>query len=565
MPIDLGGVFSRLPDPLGLFSGQGNNGVGTGAKSHPVFGDHGPPRGAGRDAGPGQGPGVGHGPGPDQGPGINAGGPQPGGPALQLPPAPPVPVIHHPASPVALANQVVQHANQALGGLPGGPAQGPLPAPQSLATATSMPGAAATGLPAATPGTPAFTGGPGQPALPSMGGQGHGLASTVASLPGQVVSQLARAMNHALPQGQAHANPQGQAFTGTQGQVALSHSAAHRATETPVMARPPSSQAGSPVPTASANAVPAHAGLPQLAVALAGRPGTAAAHAQPAMAQPATSQPAAAQPAAPNSPATQPAASQPLPGNAAAEARSMPAPAHVPGRAAQQAPANPSAQQPAQAQTGSQAAARPGQAVPGKPAAQQAATGASQAPAGNPAANAASQAANAVSQAQLAAPLAMALAGSTAVEARPVQPGSAERTQLHLDSPHAAGHTAERGLRRGLRNRVDGVRKSLLQMLGLSQLDAGLRRTPDGHTVMGALPQAGKGTWFALPWLFWLLAVVAYGCLALALIVMAGPAVSGVPSGGGGWVMPLVLALGVLAGAGAWLMARAGRGRRSRR
>src|SRR5690606_3937756 len=295
-----------------------------------------------------------------------------------------------------------------------------------------------------------------------------------ASLPGQVVSQLARAMNHALPQGQAHANPQGQAFTGTQGQVALSHSAAHRATETPVMARPPSSQAGSPVPTASANAVPAHVGLPQLAAAPAGRPGTAAAHAQPAMAQPATAQPAAAQPAAPNSPATQPAASQPLPGNVAAEARSMPAPAHVPGRAAQQAPANPSAQQPAQAQTGSQAAARAGQAVPGNPAAQQAATGAPQAPAGNPATNAASQAANAVSQAQLAAPLAMALAGSTTVEARPVQPGSAERTQLHLDSPHAAGHTAERGLRRGLRNRVDGVRKSLLQMLGLSQLDAGL-------------------------------------------------------------------------------------------
>ncbi|MBJ3787103.1 hypothetical protein I8J38_00020, partial [Bacillus sp. OA1] len=172
----------------------------------------------------------------------------------------------------------------------------------------------------------------------------------------------------------------------------------------------------------------------------------------------------------------QPAAPQPLPGNAAAEARSMPAPALVPGRAAQQAPANPSAQQPAQAQTGSQAAPRPGQAVPGNPAAQQAATAAPQAPAGNPAANAASQAANAASQAQLAAPLAMALAGSTAVEARPVQPGSSERTHLHLDSPHAAGHTAERGLRRGLRNRVDGVRKSLLQMLGLSQLDAGLRR-----------------------------------------------------------------------------------------
>ena len=172
MPIDLGGVFSRLPDPLGLFSGQGNNGVGTGAKSHPVFGDHGPPRGAGRDAGPGQGPGIGHGAGTGQGPGINAGGPQPGGPALQLPPAPPVPVIHHPASPVAVANQVVQHATQTLGGLPGGPAHGPLPVPQSLATATSMLAPAATGLPAATPGTPAFSGGPGQPALPSMGGQG---------------------------------------------------------------------------------------------------------------------------------------------------------------------------------------------------------------------------------------------------------------------------------------------------------------------------------------------------------------------------------------------------------
>ena len=543
MPIDLGGVFSRLPDPLGLFSGQGNNGVGTGAKSHPVFGDHGPPHGPGRDAGPGQGPGLG------RGPGANAGGPQPGGPALQLPPAPPVPTIHNPASPVAVANQVVQHATQTLGGLPSGPAQGPQGGAQSMATPASMPTAATGAFPTAAPGTPAFTGGPGQPALPALAGQVQGLATSVASLPGQVVSQLARAMNHALPQGQVPANPQGQAFTGAHAQAGHAHSAAHRATETPVM---PRQQPGFPVPAARGNAVPAHAGVPHAAVAgaaLAGRPGVAATHAQPAV---------------PNQPATQAPTSQALAGNALAEARSAPLAAHVPGRAAQPAPGNPAAQQPAQAAT--QAPARPAPAVPGNPAAQHASSAAQQAPAGNPAANAASQAATAATQAQVAASLAIALAGSTAVEARPVQPGSAERGPLHLESPHAAGHTAERGVRRGLRNRIDGVRKSLLQMLGLSQLDAAMRRRPDGHTAMGGSPHAAKGMWFALPWLFWLLAVVAYGCLALALIVMVGPAASGAPSsGGGGWVMPLVLALGVLAGAGAWLMARAGRRRRSRR
>ena len=554
MPINLGGGLPSLLDPLGLFASRGNNGVGTGARSHPVFGDGGP-RGPNQGAGPihGQGPGQG------QGANLNAGGygRSISAAAPQLPPAPPVPFIHGNGSPVGVVNQVVQQATQALSG----PAHGPgLQVPNHSALpqagmATPMTTAATTSPAVAVPGTIAFTGGPGQPALPATVGHVQGVVSTVTSMPGQVVSQLARAMNHPVPQAQTqsqthaqaqHLQGQGQmqAHTPAHAQMHAGnlYPAAHRATDTPAMPRAPASAPGTPfAPTATT--------APQAAAHRAGVP---VAQGQQA--------PVPAHAQAP--------AAQSLPGNAAPMSHAAQQPAQVP------------AQQPTQ-QPGRTAQA--GQATQGNPAAQQPAAANPQAPScttSNPAiqagiANAAnqapvasqatlaSQANTAATQAQVAAPLAVALAGSTAVEARPVQPGGAERGPLQLENSQPAGHTAERGVRRPLRSRVEGAGKTLLQMLGLSMLDPAMRRPPEGHTAAGMDGLTGKGLWFALPWMFWLLAVLAYGCLALALIVMAGSASTDAPGGSAGsWVPAMVLGVGLAAGAGAWVIARGWRRRR---
>lgn len=498
MPINLGGGLPSLLDPLGLFSSRGNNGVGTGAKSHPVFGESGP-------RGPNQGAGQG------QGAGLNAGGygPSVSVAAPQLPPAPPVPFIHGSGSPAVAANPVVQHASQALNG----PGQGP---------GLQMPNHSAI---------PQVAVGAGQSTLPATVGQVQGLVSTVAAMPGQVVSQLARAMNHPLPQAQTQTQTQTQHLQGrvqahtpahAQMHAGNLHSAAHRATDTPAMPRAPASMSGAPF-------APANTTAPHV---VAHRAGVPVAQGQQAPVPTHVQQPVA----------------QSLPGNTAPVAHAAQQPAQVPGRAAQAGQAtqsNPATQQPA---------ANP-----------QAAAGTTQANAANQAV-VASQANVTATQAQVAAALAGAavLAGSTTAEARPVQPGGMERSQVHMEHSQPGGHTAERGVRRPLRSRVEGAGKTLLQMLGLSMFDLGMRRTPDGHTAAGIDGFTGKGAWFALPWMFWLLAMVAYGCLALALIVMAGSASTDASgTSGGSWVPAMVLGVGLTAGAGAWVIARGKRRRRN--
>lgn len=548
MPIDLGGSLSRLVDPLGLFSGQGNNGVGTGARPHPVHGEQGR-GGPGQDGGitrGGDAPRYGNGNAGGVGTGNQAGMP------ANLPATTPVPAIPSPASPVAMVNHVAQGVSQALPGsptlpgLPGLPVLAPTSAPPGMAAAP----AAMTSTPAAfaSPGTPAFTGGPGQPALPATLGAAHTVANTVAQAPVSTVSGLARAMNHAAPvQPQAHSQP-GLA------QSALARATPHAPSQAPV-------HAGGPVP-ANANAhagasANAHATQAQLYSAAHRATETPVAPRMPASqnafhpasqashpAQAATARPGTMAPQAPHAAQAQPGGPQsPVPAQAQQAATGTP-----PGAEARTAPQAAQAMSPAPGTTQANAASQAN-----APAAQQA--------------QQAGQQAQQAQQAQQVVPLAAALAaGSTAVEARPVVPAGNERSQVLLDpSQNPSGHTAERGTRRSLRNRMERAQQSLLRMLGLSMLDTGLRRHPDGHTAMGLHGRAGKGVWFALPWLFWLLAVVAYGCLTLALLVMVGPVAGSARASAGGAAMPIVLGVGLAAGAGAWMMARARRGARYRR
>ena len=565
MPIDLGGLLPPLPDPLGLFSRQGNNGVGTGARLHPVFGENG--RGAagpeggvhrGQD-GPGQ---YGNG---NYGNGNVGSGPGRGGHTatpVHLPPTTPVPMIPSPANPVAVVNQVVQGLHQAL---PGQQA-----APGTFATAGAF----------AAPGTPAFTGGAGQPALPAtmaaLGTTTTATVTTVAQAPIAAASVLARAMNHAGPMpspqqpggphsplawahspgaGQmpaharggpaqgpmGHMGPAAQASANAHATQAQLYSAAHRATETPVAPRMPVSQNHGF--QAASQASQSHAFQPAShASQLAHGPSTRPAP-MPMQAPQAT-----------NTAHTAPAAQAAQTAHTTHAAHAQPA---------NTATATPPGAEARAAQQGAQAGARsdqPAQAPQSMAASTQPAAGTTQASQASVAATQQAQ------QAQLAAPLAAALAaGSTTAEARPVVPTGNERSQVLLDaSQNPSGHTAERGMRRSLRSRVEGAQRSLLRMLGLSMLDAGLQRHPDGHTAIGMEARTGQGLWFALPWLFWLLAVVAYGCLTLALIVMVGPVVGGGQAGTGGAVMPIVLGVGLAAGVGAWMMMRARRGAQHR-
>jgi len=68
-------------------------------------------------------------------------------------------------------------------------------------------------------------------------------------------------------------------------------------------------------------------------------------------------------------------------------------------------------------------------------------------------------------------------------------------------------------------------------------------------------PDPEKDGWFALQWLYWLLAIVAYGCLALALIAML-PSGADVFGGRGSGFSRTTLGLGVVAAAAAWWLAR---------
>ena len=103
--------------------------------------------------------------------------------------------------------------------------------------------------------------------------------------------------------------------------------------------------------------------------------------------------------------------------------------------------------------------------------------------------------------------------------------------------------------RRG--GRLDGFQSTLQRMR--SALDA------DGENddTRERERRPDKDIWFALQWMFWILAVVAYGCLALALIAF-------LPSGAAvidinrihPWASTMVLLGGLAAAAAAWWLAR---------
>lgn len=535
MPIGLdGGGLRSLLDPLGLFSRGGNNGVGTGMRAHPVHG--GEHRGGHAERGQGQAHGVRHG---------GGNGPL-GTPVPHAPPAPPVPHIPGLGTPGSqLAGNPVQHAVNMVGNLVHGS------------------GAGSPLRHAATPGTPAFSGGPGQPAQPSFnaarqgpvagpgatppGAPAHSAAASVpsgpglaglpapAALAGAVVSQLARAMNHGV---QAAVLP-----SHVQGQSAVSPGVPFggRATAT-----------GLPGP-------PQAAALP-----VSGHPAALRATDAPLV------------PRAPVQHAFQPAAvprvpGQPVPVHVPAQTSSAPHPATPPAGMLQPGPVSgghearlASSQGQSQLQSQSPPHAQPhGRSVQ---AGLQANPVAQQAPA-NPAAQAAAgtlPAGHAAAVNQAAMPLVAALAGTTAEARVALQGVGQERTQVQLDQP-ASGHTAERGLRRSLRSRAAWARGSLLKMIPLAFLDPAHPQRTHGHTGHGGAAGRPKGGWFALPWLFWLLAVVAYGCLGLALIVMVGSEAAGQARPTSGWAGPLVLGCGLLAGLGAWQLARGRASRRSRR
>ena len=118
-----------------------------------------------------------------------------------------------------------------------------------------------------------------------------------------------------------------------------------------------------------------------------------------------------------------------------------------------------------------------------------------------------------------------------------------QRADVTLAGIYTAEGPYRRGLRRGS-NVLSAQFSRLLMALGL----AGPPVTMRGRDAEYELS-------VALQWLFWLLALVAYACLALAMIAFL-PAGSDVLGGSGrGWTTGFAIA-GLIAGAGAWWFAR---------
>src|SRR3546814_19607009 len=80
-----------------------------------------------------------------------------------------------------------------------------------------------------------------------------------------------------------------------------------------------------------------------------------------------------------------------------------------------------------------------------------------------------------------------------------------------------AGHTVAGNQRRSLRSRLQGMPQ------------AGMARLLWATGAMGHPGDAGQAgsereIQRALPWLFWMLAVIAYGCVAVAIVAFVGSA-----------------------------------------
>jgi len=115
------------------------------------------------------------------------------------------------------------------------------------------------------------------------------------------------------------------------------------------------------------------------------------------------------------------------------------------------------------------------------------------------------------------------------------------------DTVMAPAYTGTGPTRRG--GRLDGF-QAMLKRMRLA-----LATGADPRDVRNLRPD--NGAWFALQWMFWVLAIVAYGCLGLAMVALLAGSGHGlfenVDLGRGHYGFALV---GLLAGAGAWWLGR---------
>ncbi|MDH5822016.1 hypothetical protein QFW77_03275 [Luteimonas sp. RD2P54] len=285
--------------------------------------------------------------------------------------------------------------------------------------------------------------------------------------------------------------------------------------------------AGQPVPLQAPQA-PASQAAAMAATAQPQAPAAAPA-AQLQGGQPAHNQALPAQPA----PTSQQAVTQAAAG-ARGEAVSMPG--APPGQAAstvaaQPAPANPAMTVPTRAEGAM--ADRGATAVPGAPAANSAA-----------AAPGATQAAAAVALTQVAVPASQSPADARGVT---LLAGGEQRAQARVDGV-AHGHTVTLAERRP---RLSLGLGGLIAALGLR--DAAMRERHQAELAQQRLVER------IFQWLYWVLAITAYGCLAMAILVLlpvfdANVASSALPAPGP-WIGGFAT-FGLIAGFGAWMLAR---------
>lgn len=108
-------------------------------------------------------------------------------------------------------------------------------------------------------------------------------------------------------------------------------------------------------------------------------------------------------------------------------------------------------------------------------------------------------------------------------------------------------YTADGPARRRPRRLTEALPAQLTRWLWLAGLS--------GNPAAMRDPDPEKDGWFALQWLYWLLAIIAYGCLALALIAML-PSSADVFGGRDSGFSRMTLVTGVVAAAAAWWLAR---------
>jgi hypothetical protein len=125
--------------------------------------------------------------------------------------------------------------------------------------------------------------------------------------------------------------------------------------------------------------------------------------------------------------------------------------------------------------------------------------------------------------------------------------GNERPSVSRTDTVMAPAYTGTGPTRRG--GRLDGF-QAMLKRMRLA-----LATGADPRDVRNLRPD--HGAWFALQWMFWVLAIVAYGCLGLAMVaLLAGSGyglLQNVDIGRGHYGVAFV---GLLAGAGAWWLGR---------